>query len=594
MGALIYANGENYSKIASVVKKSISNDLLTENYSKAFRSLERYRKDYRFNSIAVQKKSVVIFNSSLFVERSFIDEILEKTMESSLDIVNDIDGSKAKYRLIFSYPVIMAPYRLLLILVAIFFIIYYIFKRLENFEIERERVERESEIASWQIETNRQLAHDIRSPLTALSMVISELEGLTQLKRRMVETSVNRIHDIANGLLNRERIGIGGEAFLVSIYIERLITEKREQYKGISDKVNIKASFDEESYFLFSSIDYIEFQRILSNLINNAVEASQDLDGEVLVELSKTGQYAEVKIEDRGKGIPFDILKRLNNEEQLTFGKKNGNGIGLAHAREVLKKAQGLFKIDSLEGEGTCVKIKIPIVSDPQWFCSEIFLKKTVPIIILDDDLSIHDLWRERLKGLDLNIYFFISPDEFMSFISQLDDFLLLFDLCLKENRIDEFVEKFKLSEKSILITNFFEDKKIRNYCHNLGMKIVPKELLGKIPLHLIKTELYDAVFLDNEEILRRGWEVEAKEKGISLLSTDSIQVIKNSLKKFGSYTQFYIDHNLGNKNSGLEVCRWLWSMGFREIFLATGYEPQNYRNISYIKSVVGKRPPWN
>lgn len=122
-----------------------------------------------------------------------------------------------------------------------------------------------------------QVAHDIRSPLSALEMIIQDISQIPEEKRIITRNAIGRIRDIANNLLRQRKKNqhnqITISACLLTSVIDSLISEKRMQFRS---ELNTTIEFTPsvESYGLFAKINLHEFKRVLSNLINNAVEAT--------------------------------------------------------------------------------------------------------------------------------------------------------------------------------------------------------------------------------------------------------------------------------------------------------------------------------
>jgi signal transduction histidine kinase len=185
----------------------------------------------------------------------------------------------------------------------------------------------------------RQVAHDIQSPLAAISVVEKELLELPEEKRIMLRSAANRIRDIANDLLSKN----AGESSptssagkiekmapeLLSAILEGMISEKRLQFRS-KIGVEILLHLGKTSYGLFANILSCEFKRLISNLINNAVEAMES-GGQVNVSLRSEGADIQIEIQDNGKGIPKELLPRLGAKGE-THGKPGGSGLGLFHA----------------------------------------------------------------------------------------------------------------------------------------------------------------------------------------------------------------------------------------------------------------------
>lgn len=106
-----------------------------------------------------------------------------------------------------------------------------------------------------------------------------------------------------------------------------------------------------------------ELERVLSNIIQNAIEALED-GGKVRVSLRVYTKEVAIIIIDDGKGIPQEILTRLGQGE-VSFGKDqstSGAGLGVYHAKKTIESFGGRLIIQSRLGEGTIVTITLPVI----------------------------------------------------------------------------------------------------------------------------------------------------------------------------------------------------------------------------------------
>lgn len=203
-----------------------------------------------------------------------------------------------------------------------------------------------------------QVAHDIRSPLTALSVVNEDLSELPESKRVLVQTAVTRIRDIADKLKPSEMEKAA--VYPVAPMVENLLVEKRLQLKT-KPSIQIDSAFAEDAPNFLAKIQPSEFKTILSNLINNAVEAIPD-EGEILIGLKEMNGAIALEVMDSGRGISTEIQEKLFRKG-ATFGKEGGSGLGLFHAREKLAKWGGKISLESAIGRGTRVSIYLPLAA---------------------------------------------------------------------------------------------------------------------------------------------------------------------------------------------------------------------------------------
>ncbi len=357
-------------------------------------------------------------------------------------------------------------------------------------EIERRAVF--SELAS-------QVSHDIRSPLSALNMVMGTLKGLPEEKRLIIRSATQRINDIANQLLQKSKPELGephqagDEPVMLTALLDTIISEKRVQYRENSH-VHIQGDLA-PGFGLFSTANATDLARAVSNLVNNSVEASPGLC-EIIVSLESENTFAVISIQDKGKGIPPGILEKLG-EKGFSFGKDNakqGFGLGIHHAKSLVAKLGGKFEITSRLERGTCVKMYLPSVAAPDWFASKIAVRSGQTIVAVDDDRSIHQIWEGRLKNL--NLVSFSSAKaliDWMSSNSAKEDLIFLVDFELIGSDINglELIDRLNIQAKSLLVTSRYDENHVREYAKLLGVKIVPKGLAPFIPIK-IETDAVD------------------------------------------------------------------------------------------------------
>ncbi len=221
------------------------------------------------------------------------------------------------------------------------------------------------------VSLSKQVAHDIRSPLSTLNVVLSTLDNsLPHEQKELIENSVNRINQIADDLLNNAKsrseryqsTQANGHSQLDQIISN--IAKEKEAQGLVGNKIQL--SLDLDAKLVSTNINDGDIGRILSNILNNAIESIESV-GEVRVNLRYFDKLALISIMDNGIGIPDHILEVLGSRE-ISFGKQDskaaGNGLGIFHARKTLESAGGTLAIQSKIGVGTNIEIRIPLVDD--------------------------------------------------------------------------------------------------------------------------------------------------------------------------------------------------------------------------------------
>ncbi|MCB9025359.1 MAG: HAMP domain-containing histidine kinase [Bdellovibrionaceae bacterium] len=249
--------------------------------------------------------------------------------------------------------------------------------------IDYQRIQVENEKKLMIAEVAKQVAHDIRSPLSALKMVAKKSDQLNDQESKLLNGAIDRINEVAEDLLLKERQSknsegesitvtskqnvIASKSELMVVNLSQLVQETIE-FKSIecfnNTNIKIKSIIDNDSLEKNVEVDPKIFKRVLSNLINNSVEAiNPDRPGLVTLNLSKENSDLILELRDNGCGLTSDQLNNIL-ENGISLNKSKGNGLGLKYAKEIIEGINGRFKIYSKLGTGTTVHISLPIAYD--------------------------------------------------------------------------------------------------------------------------------------------------------------------------------------------------------------------------------------
>ena len=266
------------------------------------------------------------------------------------------------------------------------------------------------------------------------------------------------------------------------------MSEKRIVYSD--KKIKFELMIDNNAYMQFSKVNSVEFQSVISNLINNSVESITS-SGKISISLENKNQFLTIIIEDNGCGMSEDILKKAMEGGMST--KPQGLGLGLSSSIRSIKNWGSTCDIHSKIGEGTKISIQMQISEAPNWFPQNIKLSKNSVLVILDDDQSIHDILCHRLSSLlsahdNIKIINFKDPYKFIEFYNNYGEdkiISFLFDYEFIGSNLNgiDIIDKFKLTANSTLVTSRFEDNYVREKCKKSGIKILPKNLAYYVPI---------------------------------------------------------------------------------------------------------------
>lgn len=236
------------------------------------------------------------------------------------------------------------------------------------------------------INLSRQVAHDIRSPISALNFALSNLNGISQEKHSLIKNATIRINEIANDLLIKSKSKlivasnseaselnesimrskfVVGQEQISTVYSQSLsnlifniVEEKKAMYSDLkSISIIADVSIDIK---INLKINLTQLSRVISNLVNNAVDACDSNEGEIIISVREYPESIQFVISDNGSGIPENIVDSIGTNGFTT--KFEGNGLGLSHAKQFVESNGGHFSIASKMGVGTSVNLIFPIV----------------------------------------------------------------------------------------------------------------------------------------------------------------------------------------------------------------------------------------
>lgn len=370
--------------------------------------------------------------------------------------------------------------------------IQYLMEQLNYWKIEVKTAEGEKhEAAIGRLAS--QVAHDIRSPLTALDIVINHTKNLAEENRILIRNAVLRINDIANNLLGQYKhknpavISSNNNLSpeLIADILLTVISEKRIQLNNST--VQFIVDIQDDAYGIFANVIASEFQRALSNLIQNAVEAITG-QGHVTITMDRKDQMINLRIHDTGCGIPANLLPKIL-EGKLSVGKQ-GAGLGLARAKNTIESWGGKFIIQS-DINGTSINIQLSIAKPAPWFMPTLLIKPKSTIIVLDDDSSIYVVWNDRLKQYlqkkQISLIKFDHPDQLIQWHKPPIDeqVLYLIDYEFNNSSLNglSIIKQLNIHTQSYLVTSHHENTSVQQHCYELKVTIIPKSYAPYIPI---------------------------------------------------------------------------------------------------------------
>lgn len=463
-----------------------------------------------------------------------------------------------------------------------------------------------------------QVAHDIRSPLASLLMIVKACQAIPERERVALREASTTIGDIANNLLSNYRKKEADqdhtlkkeerESVLVSPIVLQILTDKKYQYQNLS--IKFTHHFSQAGSFAWIKIEPTAFKRMLSNIINNSVDAFDQKEGKITLYLDADDEQVRISIEDNGKGMRPELVQRILNHDEVTEGKENGHGIGLTQVRETLQNNQGQWVIESEVGQGTKFILTFPRAQSLNWIAETLQLNDDDTVVILDDDSSIHMAWDIRFdvilkKFPHLTIKHFELGQEAIDFINghapdKKQKIFLLADYELLKQDLDglEVIKKTGIS-RSILVTSHYAHKRVQHLAAETETKILPKQLASDIAIKISKTEVnestpvldneikeVDVVFVDDDQRLLDSFTFFAFNKEVDTYQDP--QHFLNNINQYPKHTKIMLDHHFSNfDKKGMQIAEHLHAMGFTQLYLLSGENFSGWEIPAYLTTIM-------
>ncbi len=477
----------------------------------------------------------------------------------------------------------------------------------------RKKTEQELRYAKEQAEQYsllaRQIAHDIRSPLAAISMLAESCKEIPEAERVCLREAVSRAQDIANEFLAKHKNVESGvdesvAPVLVSSAVLSLLSSKRVEYQHTDVKLIFEA--DAEAYFVFIWINIVEFKRVLSNLINNAVEAMQGVEGKVVIRIKKLESGVVISVSDTGCGIPQEKINKILQDTRVETTKKQGYGLGLSYTKAILEKYDADLTMSSCLGQGTTVFLNFKRITSPAWAINQIKIHQDNIVVILDDDESIHSAWDKIFSSISGNhhvikIMHFTAGQSCIDFLSEQankENIVLLTDYEL----LGQLVNGLDVIERSnivnaILVTSHYENQEVIDRAISLKTRILPKMLASYIDIIFVEKqgsqpadqEKVDLVVVDDQECFTMALEMIFKEKGRAAKIFRHPEELLAALPTLPKEVKICTDYDFGAKMTGIDLAAVLYQQGYTHLYLATGHELSQENVPAYVTVVSNK-----
>ncbi len=295
-------------------------------------------------TIAINKAAEAVLDDEVGRE---LGKITARVRESRSKVIEEIGGSE-KYLLVCATPMALGTGSVGIVMIL-------------NDITELRRLQEKQRLFMTNI------SHELKTPLTTIIGYTGLLEE-NGADSGVFSTSVHHLRDASDRLLrmindlidlsslSRSEFGIEPR----SVDISALVRDITAQMSLKARKYNIAIHTDIPSLPEIIA-DPIRIKQVVVNILDNSIKYSPN--GEVRVSLRQEEGAVCLEIADTGCGIPPEVLDRIFEPffrvDKARSRNLGGNGLGLSIVKEIVEKHGGKIEIESAEGEGTAVRIRL-------------------------------------------------------------------------------------------------------------------------------------------------------------------------------------------------------------------------------------------
>lgn len=238
----------------------------------------------------------------------------------------------------------------------------------------QDQISRLEKLSTMQQRFVSDVSHELRTPLTTVRMAADMLhdnrENMEPLYKRSTEllyNQVDRFDSLLADLLEISRFDAGSQTLdIVSADFIAVLEEVLKAVEPHLVRTNTTLTVHTEHTELMVDMDHRRIERVLRNLLFNAVEHSEGKPIDVYVDATET--TLGVAVRDHGIGLDpeeteqvFNRFWRADTSRKRTLG---GTGLGLSIAAEDVRLHQGTLEAWGIKGEGACFRMSIPVDQD--------------------------------------------------------------------------------------------------------------------------------------------------------------------------------------------------------------------------------------
>lgn len=225
-------------------------------------------------------------------------------------------------------------------------------------QIELAEIERES---AWK-EMAKQVAHEIKNPLTPMKLSVQQLiaahsdksQKFNEIFEKVTRTLINQIETLKNIASEFSSFARMPGMKMETIKLRSIIDDAVDLF--IEEHVKISLDLPEDITEIKGDVQ--QLRRALINLVRNSIQANAT---EIIFKLTRRDKKLVLDVIDNGSGIPKEIVDKIFNPNFTT--KELGMGVGLTLAKRLMENLEGKIFVKNTSSSGTTITLEFPIIN---------------------------------------------------------------------------------------------------------------------------------------------------------------------------------------------------------------------------------------
>ncbi len=240
-------------------------------------------------------------------------------------------------------------------------------KKVDELAVSADLLARSERESAWR-EMAKQIAHEIKNPLTPMKLNIQQLQRAKQEGRqddkfleRVTSTLIEQIDNLSNiatEFSNFAKIPTArNQVFNLSAQLQKVI-DLFDTHSRVGIEFHSNGMEDIEV-----NADREQLTRAIINLVKNGIQSvPEDMVGCIKINLSRRDHMAVIAVSDNGSGIPVELRDKLFSPSFTT--KSSGMGLGLAIVKNIVENFSGTIWFETELGKGTTFYLEIPVYEE--------------------------------------------------------------------------------------------------------------------------------------------------------------------------------------------------------------------------------------